>query len=123
MGDRVYISTWFLRSTVSFANYGTILHVSSVQSMEDGRFLLCTRGERRFKVLERGVMDGYHTAKIMFQFDERVTNQEEIGEEEEREEREEGVPFPSLQILCEFCRRTLMLMPRNGCTGSHFSPR
>ena len=47
--------------------------------MEDGRCLISTRGERRFKVLERGLTDGYHTAKIMFLFDERVTNQEEIG--------------------------------------------
>ena len=50
-----------------------------METLEDGRFLISTKGERRFKVLGRGMMDGYHTAKIMFLFDERVTDQEEIG--------------------------------------------
>ena len=67
-------------STVSFANYGTVLYVNSVESMEDGRFLLSTKGERRFKVHGRGMADGYHTATITFLFDERVTNQDDIGE-------------------------------------------
>lgn len=65
---------------MSFANYGTILHVSSVESMEDGRFLISTKGERRFKVQGRGMTDGYHTATISFLFDERVTSLEDIGE-------------------------------------------
>ena len=64
---------------VSFANYGTILHIDSVESMEDGRFFISTKGERRFKVLEQAITDGYHTAQIIFLFDERVTNRDEIG--------------------------------------------
>ncbi len=69
----------FSSSVVSFADYGTVLHISNVELWEGGRSLISTQGERRFKVLERGVKDGYHTAKIMFLFDERVTDREEIG--------------------------------------------
>ena len=64
---------------MSFADYGTVLHISSVELLEDGRSLISTQGERRFRVLERGMRDGYHTAKITFLFDERVTDREEIG--------------------------------------------
>jgi len=47
--------------------------------MEDGRYLISSTGERRFRVVGRGVMDGYHMAQIVFLFDERVTDQEEIS--------------------------------------------
>ncbi len=63
----------------SFSSYGTVLCIDNVQSMEDGRFLISSTGERRFKVVGYGMMDGYHMAQIVFLFDERVTDQREIS--------------------------------------------
>ena len=47
--------------------------------MDDGRCLISSTGERRFRVVGRGMIDGYHMAQIVFLFDERVTDQEEIS--------------------------------------------
>jgi Lon protease-like protein len=52
------------------AEYGTMLEIESVQMLPDGRSLLETTGSRRFKILERGVKDGYMIAKIEWIEDE-----------------------------------------------------
>ncbi len=46
----------------------------------DGRSLVKTIGERRFRVVRRDVVDGYHLAWVEFVFDERVTDKSKIGE-------------------------------------------
>ena len=81
---------------VTFAEYGTILHINSVEPMEDGRFLIATRGERRFKVHGRGMMDGYHMAKITFLFDNRVMDKEEIG----MDRSGGGVAYEEVYVWC-----------------------
>lgn len=63
----------------SFSSCGTVLCIDSVQTMDDGRIRISSIGERRFQVVGRGIMDGYHMAQIVFMFDERVTDQEEIS--------------------------------------------
>merc|ERR1719270_2868153 len=55
-----------------FADFGTMLEVRDIQFFPDGRSIVDTMGGRRFKVLERGVMDGYNTAKVEFLEDEKV---------------------------------------------------
>lgn len=63
-----------------FSEYGTVLRINSAEHTPDGRSLLATVGERRFRVVERGMVNGYHTAKIQFLMDEPVTGEQDIGE-------------------------------------------
>ena len=65
---------------MSFTEYGTILFISSLEYTPDGRSLVTTMGERRFRVLQRGSTDGYSTARIQFITDNPVVGDEEIGE-------------------------------------------
>jgi len=55
-----------------FADFGTMLEVRDIQFFPDGRSIVDTMGGRRFKVVERGIMDGYNTAKVEFLEDEKV---------------------------------------------------
>ena len=45
-------------------NYGTILEIRSVQMLPDGRSLVETYGSSRFRILERGTLDGYMVGRI-----------------------------------------------------------
>ena len=47
----------------------------------DGRALITTVGEKRFRVVSKRVTDGYNTARIEFITDAVVTEEEEIGEQ------------------------------------------
>ncbi|XP_041484358.1 LON peptidase N-terminal domain and RING finger protein 3-like [Lytechinus variegatus] len=49
-----------------FAEYGCMLEINQLEYLPDGRCVLGTVGGRRFKVLERGMRDGYNTAKVEF---------------------------------------------------------
>merc|ERR1711992_349366 len=55
-----------------YADFGTMLEVRDIQFFPDGRSIVDTMGGRRFKVLERSVLDGYNTAKVEFLEDEKV---------------------------------------------------
>ena len=68
------------RNPAGFSDYGTVLFINSVQYTPDGRSLVKTIGERRFMVVGRDMVDGYHQAQVRFVFDERVTEPSEIGE-------------------------------------------
>ena len=63
-----------------FADVGTVLHINSVEYTPDGRCLISTVGESRFRTLQHGKRDGYHTASIEFIMDDSVSGEEEIGE-------------------------------------------
>ncbi|KAL5460339.1 hypothetical protein EMCRGX_G033784 [Ephydatia muelleri] len=63
----------------SFVDYGTVLHITSLETTPDGRMLVTTVGERRFKVLSRGMQDGYSTATIQFINDEPVSGEQQIA--------------------------------------------
>ena len=49
---------------VPFYQYGTLLHIESMQLMPDGRSLIETVGVSRFRVLSHGMLDGYTVGKI-----------------------------------------------------------
>ena len=57
-----------------------MLYIDSADSTQDGRLLVKTTGERRFRVISKGVTDGYNTARIEFIKDTEVTQEEDIGE-------------------------------------------
>ncbi|MEQ2218342.1 hypothetical protein XENOCAPTIV_001867, partial [Xenoophorus captivus] len=55
-----------------FADYGCMLIVRSVHFLPDGRSVVDTIGGKRFRVLSRGMKDGYNTADIEHLRDTRV---------------------------------------------------
>jgi Lon protease-like protein len=44
--------------------YGTMLEIRSVQMLPDGRSMVETWGSHRFRILERGTLDGYMVGRI-----------------------------------------------------------
>jgi len=56
-----------------FASIGTMLEIQDVSYFPDGRSLVNTIGGQRFKVLSRGMRDGYNTAKVEYIHDEPET--------------------------------------------------
>jgi Lon protease-like protein len=44
--------------------YGTMLEIRSVQMLPDGRSMVETWGSFRFRILERGTLDGYMVGRI-----------------------------------------------------------
>lgn len=55
-----------------FADYGCMLIIRSVHFLNDGRSVVDTIGGKRFRVLSRGMKDGYSTADIKHLEDTRV---------------------------------------------------
>jgi len=47
-----------------FASHGTMLEIQDVSYFPDGRSVVNTMGGRRFRVVSRGMRDGYNTAKV-----------------------------------------------------------
>lgn len=47
------------------AEYGTMLEIRSVQMLPDGRSMVETVGTYRFRIVEKGSLDGYMVAKIV----------------------------------------------------------
>ncbi|KAF7433464.1 hypothetical protein PC9H_005416 [Pleurotus ostreatus] len=59
--------------------YGTMLEIRSVQMLNDGRSMVETFGTHRFRILEKGLLDGYVVGRV-----ERIDDEEsDFGEEEE----------------------------------------
>jgi Lon protease-like protein len=46
------------------SEYGTLLEIQSVQLLPDGRSMVETIGISRFKLLEKGSLDGYTVGRI-----------------------------------------------------------
>ncbi|KAM3939449.1 LON peptidase N-terminal domain and RING finger protein 1 [Leptodactylus fuscus] len=65
-----------------FADYGCMLQIRNVHFLPDGRSVVDTIGGKRFRVLNRGMKDGYCTADIEYLTDTQV------GEGELQELRE-----------------------------------
>ncbi|WVF71748.1 hypothetical protein IAT40_006556 [Kwoniella sp. CBS 6097] len=65
--------------------YGTMLEIQSVQMLPDGRSMVETVGIHRFKLLEKGSLDGYTVGRIE-RIDD-VSPEEEIAMEREAVER------------------------------------
>jgi Lon protease-like protein len=45
-------------------DFGTMLEIKSVTMLPDGRSMVETWGAYRFRIMERGTMDGYMVARI-----------------------------------------------------------
>lgn len=61
-----------------FADYGCMLTIRSVHFLPDGRSVVDTIGGKRFRVLSRGMKDGYSTADIEHLEDVRVEDSDEL---------------------------------------------
>eukprot|EP00741_Cyanophora_paradoxa_P003637 tig00000093_g3534.t1 len=74
------------------AEYGTLLFIRSLRMLPDGRSLVDTVGERRFRMVSQGMKDGYLVARVEWVDD--------LPEEEPRREQEppEGERAPPEQM-------------------------
>ncbi|KAG1754059.1 PUA-like domain-containing protein [Suillus paluster] len=71
------------------AEFGTMLEIRSVQMLPDGRSMVETWGTHRFRILERGSLDGYMIGRV-----ERIDDYEDLPDDWESE-IEEHVPSSS----------------------------
>ncbi|NWU99281.1 LONF1 protein, partial [Upupa epops] len=55
-----------------FADHGCMLQIRNVHFLPDGRSVVDTVGGKRFRVLRRGMKDGYCTADIEYLEDVKV---------------------------------------------------
>ena len=56
-----------------------MLYIRGLIYTPDGRSIVDTIGQRRFRVLERGMRDAYHTARVELIHDDRIEQQEFNG--------------------------------------------
>jgi Lon protease-like protein len=63
-----------------YSDYGCMLEIRDVQFFPDGRSVVDTVGGKRFKIVSRGQLDGYFTAKV-----EYLTEIEPATEQEKQE--------------------------------------
>ncbi|KAI0036838.1 PUA-like domain-containing protein [Vararia minispora EC-137] len=68
-------------------NYGTMLEIRSVRMLPDGRSMVETWGAYRFRIMERGTLDGYMVARI-----ERI---DDFDDELDVDEAATTVPVPT----------------------------
>ncbi|NXX93901.1 LONF1 protein, partial [Centropus bengalensis] len=61
-----------------FADYGCMLQIRNVHFLPDGRSVVDTVGGKRFRVLRRGMKDGYCTADIEYLEDVKVADEGEL---------------------------------------------
>jgi Lon protease-like protein len=52
------------RAADGSTDFGTMLEIRTVQMFPDGRSMVETWGVQRFRVLERGTLDGYTVGRI-----------------------------------------------------------
>ncbi|XP_054680493.1 LON peptidase N-terminal domain and RING finger protein 1 isoform X2 [Grus americana] len=62
----------------NFADYGCMLQIRNVHFLPDGRSVVDTVGGKRFRVLQRGMKDGYCTADIEYLEDVKVADEEQL---------------------------------------------
>ncbi|KAJ5637062.1 hypothetical protein N7490_006941 [Penicillium lividum] len=78
--------------SVPFVQYGTLLMVERYELLPDGRSLVIATGVSRFKVLEAGMLDGYHVARTERVDDISLAEEERI---EAMETAANAIPDPS----------------------------
>uniref|UniRef100_A0A672U9Z0 LON peptidase N-terminal domain and ring finger 1 n=1 Tax=Strigops habroptila TaxID=2489341 RepID=A0A672U9Z0_STRHB len=61
-----------------FADHGCMLQIRNVHFLPDGRSVVDTVGGKRFRVLRRGMKDGYCTADIEYLEDVKVADEDEL---------------------------------------------
>ncbi|XP_044732877.1 LON peptidase N-terminal domain and RING finger protein 3 [Chrysoperla carnea] len=57
-----------------FAKYGTMLEIKDAVRLQDGCTILTTIGVKRFRLIESGEKDGYHTASVQYIQDTPISN-------------------------------------------------
>lgn len=57
---------------MGFSEYGTMLFIDKMELLPDGRSIVQTTATRRFRVMSRGMRDGYNTAMVRWLEDEAV---------------------------------------------------
>ncbi|CAF4638418.1 unnamed protein product, partial [Rotaria magnacalcarata] len=62
--------------TDNFADYGTLLYIRGLVYTPDGRSIVDTIGQRRFRVIERGMKDGYNVARVQLVKDHPIEQHE-----------------------------------------------
>ncbi|XP_035681719.1 LON peptidase N-terminal domain and RING finger protein 1-like [Branchiostoma floridae] len=62
-----------------YMEHGTVLEIRDVSFMPDGRSVVDTVGKSRFKVLDRGMRDGYNIAKVEPMEDVRVEGEDKAA--------------------------------------------
>ena len=60
-------------------DYGTLLFIRGLVYTQDGRSIVDTIGQRRFRVIEEGMRDGYDTAKVQLIQDDPIEQHEFDG--------------------------------------------
>lgn len=98
-------------------DYGTMLEIKSVQMLSDGRSMVETFGTFRFRVLERGTLDGYLVGRIERIDDYPPEVEAEIERNAMMNPAEADLPLRGLersnQELMDVCRHFLDQL-RNG---------
>lgn len=56
-----------------------MLYIRGLVYTRDGRSIVDTIGQRRFRVVDRGIRDGYNTARVQLIRDDPITNEEFDG--------------------------------------------
>jgi hypothetical protein len=83
---------------VPFYQYGTLLHIISMQLLPDGRSLIETTGASRFRVLKYGTLDGYTVGQIQRIHDISLADEENL----EASETSQSSPPHSLSAADHF---------------------
>ncbi|KAF8165325.1 PUA-like domain-containing protein [Crassisporium funariophilum] len=73
-------------------DYGTILEIRRVQMLPDGRSVVEVRGAHRFRILERGQLDGYTVGRVEWIFDYPDDHTQTLVMDELEEEEEDEAP-------------------------------
>jgi len=98
-------------------DYGTMLEIKSVQMLSDGRSMVETFGAFRFRILERGTLDGYIVGRIERIDDYPPEVEAEIERHAMMNPNESDLPLRvierSNQELVDVCRQFLDQL-RNG---------
>lgn len=65
--------------SLQYGEIGTLLEIRNIQYFADGRSVVDTIGCRRFKVLNKSMVDGYNTASIEYLQDKPIQEDEVTG--------------------------------------------
>ncbi|CAA7259772.1 unnamed protein product [Cyclocybe aegerita] len=102
-------------------DYGTILEIRSVQMLPDGRSMVETWGSTRFRILERGSLDGYMVGRIESIYD----YPDDISETLVLDDADEESPAPNLSPRQDqpLLRRLTSSLSASSSSSSSTRPR
>lgn len=83
--------------------YGTMLEIKSVQMLPDGRSMVETKGTYRFRIAEKGTLDGYMVARTV-RIDDLPDDADDLLERTLTVPQQGLAPEPTVEQLMETCR-------------------